>query len=149
MMSIFSANYILNKNQTEGGRLEHIALLSLLKEARLAFLKSHQMTEDCIVPGIGFVIGDLSVRYIAAAYAGDNVKVLLNISEVSEKRCTLLYQVTKESKNELIAAAKTTIIFFDIAANKSAKIPTKFLEITGVIQGNQEAAENSKKVSRL
>ena len=148
-MPFFSINFTLNRNQIEGGRLEHIALLSLLKEARLAFLKNHRMSEDCIVKGVGFVIGELSVRYVAAAYEGDNIQVSLNISEVSEKRCTLLYQVTKEPQNELIAAAKTTIVFIDIIANKSIKIPTKFLEITGVIQSNQEAVENSKKVSRL
>ncbi len=148
-MPFFFINFTLNKNQIEGGRLEHIALLSLLKETRLVFLKNHHMSEDCIVPGIGFVIGELSVRYVAAAYEGDNIKILLNISGVSDKRCTLLYQVIKEPRNELIAAAKTTLVFFDITANKSTKIPTKFLEITGVIQSNQEAVENSKSMSCL
>jgi len=148
-MPFFSINFTLNKNQIEGGRLEHIALLSLLKEARLAFLKNHHMSEDCIVPGIGFVIGELSVRYVAAAYEGDNIQILLNISDVCDKRCTLLYQVTKEPRNELIAAAKTTIVFFDITANKSTKIPSKFLEITGVVQRKQEAAEIPKRVSCL
>lgn len=128
-MAVFSIELTVEKNQTEGGRLEHIALLQILKKARLAFLEKHQMSEDCIVPDVGFVIGELNARYLGSAKAGDLLNVSLDISNISEKSCALLYKVKKLPENQVIAVGKTTVIFLNIKDNKSTKIPDKFLEI--------------------
>jgi acyl-CoA thioesterase FadM len=128
-MTVFSIELTVEKNQTEGGRLEHIALLQILKKARLAFLEKHQMSEDCIVPGIGFVIGELNVRYLGSAKANDLLNISLDVSGISEKSCALLYKVKKLPENKVIAAGKTTVVFLDTKSLRSVKIPDKFLEI--------------------
>lgn len=128
-MAIFSINLCVTKPEVEGGRLTHIALISMLQKSRLAFLAKHNMKEDCIIPGIGFVIGELNVRYTGVARENDTLKIALNINNISEKKCTILYDVRIESENRIIGFAKTDIVFVDLMKEKTVKIPDEFLQI--------------------
>src|SRR5262245_27530834 len=107
-MHIFSINEHVGKKDVEGGRLTHVGLISMLQKARLGFLAQHSMTEDCIIPGIGFVIGELNVRYVSAARENDKLKISLSIKNVGEKKCTITYDVrTDEAQSKIIGFAKT------------------------------------------
>lgn len=130
-MHLYSTAVVVNKDQVEGGRLTHIALIEILQKARLAFLKTHGMYEDCIVPGVGLVIGELHVRYAGAAREGDKLTISLNIDAktVAQKKCALVYDVKTFPENIPIATASTVIVFVDMKQEKATAIPNDFLKI--------------------
>ena len=53
-----------------GGHLGNDRLLSLVHEARVAFLASHDLSE-LDFGGVSLILGDTAVVYQAEAYAGD------------------------------------------------------------------------------
>lgn len=127
---LFFIRCTLEKKHLEEGCLEHQAVISLMKQVRIDFLKSHGMTEKCIVDGIGFMIGDLKVRYIRLAKENDNLEILLNIPKPKEgqKRCTIFYQIKKTDEDMIIATGTTEIIFVT-EQMKAVEVPKKFLNI--------------------
>jgi acyl-CoA thioesterase FadM len=130
-MTIFTLTFPVDKNQTEGSRLTHIALVEIIQKARRAFLSLHKMSEDKIIPGIGLVIGELGVRYENAARAGERLKVSIGIGELSssQKTCNFLYQIRTIPDNKLVALANTKVIFVNTATERATKIPDEFLSV--------------------
>jgi len=110
---LFSTRCTLKQEHLEEGQLEHQAVIGLMKKVRIGFLESHGMTEKCIVPGVGFVIGDLKVRYIKPARENDTLDIVLNITKPKEgeKRCTVSYQIKKAGEDTLRRLEKITFPF--------------------------------------
>lgn len=146
-MPIFSKSIRVSESDVEGGRVTHIALVALLQQARLAFLAKHGMKEDSIIPGVGFVIGELNVRYTGAARQNDMLNISLNISNISEKKCTIAYEIKTEPQNKIIGFAKTEIVFVDMMKEKATKIPDEFLEIIQARNDNKPSVTTT--MSRL
>lgn len=145
---IFSKTFTVLDKQVEGGRLSHIALIELLQACRHEFLAEHNMQEDHIVPGIGFVIGELAVNFRGAARARDLLNITLSVGNISEKKCTLLYKV-ETNKAKFIASAQTIVVFVDMNKETATKIPEKFLALIRSPESNDYQSSHPPKISRL
>ena len=110
-----------------GGHLGHDALISLLHEARVRWLRSLGYTEADI-EGSPLVISDLAVIYKAQAFHGDVLTIEIAAGDLNKYGCDLFYRVTHAETSALVLEAKTGIVFFDYRKKQICRIPGKFAE---------------------
>ncbi|MGD9346662.1 MAG: thioesterase family protein [Candidatus Aminicenantes bacterium] len=111
-----------------GGHLGNDSLLSLVHEARVAFLSSHGLSEvDC--GGVSLTMGDAAILYQSEAYAGDDLNIEVAAGEPSESGFRLFYRLTRLSDSAKIALAETGMVCFDYKAKKIMSLPKKVADI--------------------
>lgn len=124
---LFSREFTIKENQLDGGILEHIELLKLLREARIQFLAKYGMREDNIQDGIGATIRDLQVEYVKPAFLNDHLKVNITLGTMYSKGCEIVYQVDNTTRNQITAKAKTSIVFLSLdKSHQVVPVPEKF-----------------------
>lgn len=107
-----------------GGHLGNDSLLSLIHEARVAFLAFHGFTElDC--GGVSLTMGDAALVYQGEAFAGDRLRFEVATGESSQSGFRLFYRVTRLSDEKEIALAETGMVCFDYKGGKIKKLPDK------------------------
>jgi acyl-CoA thioesterase FadM len=105
-----------------GGHLGNDSLLSLIHEARLAFLASHNFSEiDC--GGVSLTMGDAAIIYQAEAYAGDELNIEVAAGEPTASGFRLFYRLTRLNDGQKIALAETGMVCFDYKAEKIMPLP--------------------------
>jgi acyl-CoA thioesterase FadM len=108
-----------------GGHLGNDALLSLLQEARLRFLRQHGYSEKD-VEGRGIIMLDAVVLYRAEAFYGDILHIEVAVADIGAHSCDLLYRVTKKDSGKEVSRAKTAIAFFDYERRRVVEVPDGF-----------------------
>ncbi len=105
-----------------GGHLGNDSLLSLVHEARVAFLASHGFSEiDC--GGVSLTMGDAAIVYQGEAYAGDDLNIEAAAGEPSKSGFRLFYRLTRSSDSQKIALAETGMVCFDYKLKKIMPLP--------------------------
>ncbi len=105
-----------------GGHLGNNSLLSLVHEARVAFLAIHGLSElDC--GGVSLTMGDAAIVYQGEAYAGDELNIEVAAGEPSKSGFRLFYRLTRSSDAKKIALAETGMVCFDYNAKKILPLP--------------------------
>ncbi len=110
----------------QGNHLGHDRMIGMIHEARIQFFRSLGY-DELDIDGIGTVIADLAVSYRGEAFYGDELEFEIVVQDISRKSCQFLYRITNVNNHQLIALAKTGIVFFDYALRKSAAIPAGFI----------------------
>lgn len=113
-----------------GNHLGNDALVSLLQEARVRWLRQFGWTEK-LEGTTGLIMVDLAVRFKAESFFGDVLNIKLGIAEWTRFGFNLAYLVTKAGGGEEVARAQTSMLFFDYAARQIAAPPAGFREKTG------------------
>lgn len=115
-----------------GGHLGNDSLLSLVHEARVAFLASHGFSElDC--GGVSLTMGDAAIIYQGEAYAGDDLNIAVAAGEPSKSSFRLFYRLTRSSDGQKIAIAETGMVCFDYNAKKVVPLPKVVKDICAPI----------------
>lgn len=118
-----------------GNHLGHDGLITMIHEARILFFQSLGYGE-LDIEGIGTVIADLAISYENESFYGDILKFEISVQEVTSKSCQFYYRVTRmaseDKPDELIALAKTGIVFFDFNIRKASNIPANFIRKLGL-----------------
>lgn len=114
------------ENINYGNHLGNDALVSLLHESRVRFLKKYNYSEFDI-EGSGILVTGLTVNYLSEAFHGDVLKIAIALGEVSATSVELIYQIQKQGAAKDVARAATTITFFNYQERKVAKVPPAFL----------------------
>jgi acyl-CoA thioesterase FadM len=105
-----------------GGHLGNDRLLSLVHEARVAFLAEHGLSElDC--GGVSLTMGDAALVYQGEAYAGDVLCFEVAAGEPSRSGFRLFYRVTRPPDGSPIALAETGMVCFDYRERKIRPLP--------------------------
>lgn len=117
-----------------GNHLGHDALVSLLHEARVRFLRHLGYTE-LNVEGLGMLVTNLVVNYLHEAFHADPLLIRLGVAETSQTRVAFLYEVQHATSQQDIARACTTLAFYDPTLKKVAPMPEKFASALGGAQG--------------
>ncbi|MGB2907725.1 MAG: thioesterase family protein [Candidatus Aminicenantaceae bacterium] len=105
-----------------GGHLGNDRLLSLIHEARVAFLAEHGLSElDC--GGVSLTMGDAALVYQGEAYAGDVLRFEVAAGEASRSGFRIFYRITRPSDDSPIALAETGMVCFDYRARRICLLP--------------------------
>ena len=111
-----------------GGHLGNDRLLSLIHEARVAFLASHGWSElDCA--GVGLIMGDAALVYRGEAFAGDRLVFELAFGEPTRCGFRLFHRITRKQDSAKIALAETGMTCFDYDKRKIAALPEPVLQL--------------------
>lgn len=111
-----------------GGHMGNDALLSLLNEARVRFLREHGFSE-LDAGGAGLIMSEVLILYKAQAFHGDRLTVDIAVADIEKCGCDILYRVTRKDGCNEVARARTGMIFFDYSSNRIAKTPEKFAHL--------------------
>lgn len=110
-----------------GGHLGNDTLLSLVHEARVAFLSEHGLSE-LDFGGASLILADTAVVYRGEAFAGDALRFEVAAGEASGMGFRLFYRVTRVRDGADIALVENGMACFDYQARRAVKIPAAVLE---------------------
>jgi len=113
-----------------GGHLGNDAMLSLVHEARVRFLRRLGYSERD-VEGVGLLMVDAQVVYRSEVFHGDTLVIEVAVGEVGRSGCDFFYRVTSRESGREAARAKTGVVFFDYERRRIARVPTGFVHRVG------------------
>ncbi|MBJ6108903.1 thioesterase family protein [Hymenobacter sp. BT523] len=106
-----------------GGHLGNDALLGLLHEARVQFLRSLGLENDYDpVSKLGLIMVDAAVEYKGEAFHGDVLHFRIAAADASKYGFDVVYHVHNQAGKE-IARAKTGMLCFDYNVRKLRLLP--------------------------
>ncbi len=108
-----------------GGHLSNDAVLSMVHEARIQFLKQYQYSE-LDIEGLGIIMTDSAIIYKAEGFHSDQVQIDVAISDFNKYGCDFYYLLSNRKTAVEIAHAKTGIVFFDYQERKVVSVPDNF-----------------------
>ncbi|GAB3875768.1 thioesterase family protein [Hymenobacter segetis] len=106
-----------------GGHLGNDALLGLLHEARVHFLRSIGLPNDYdAVTKLGLIMVDVAVEYKAEAFHGDVLRIQMAGNDLNKYGFDVVYHVHNQAGKE-VARAKTGMLCFDYNLRKLRPLP--------------------------
>jgi len=107
-----------------GGHVGNDAILSIIHEARMQFLKNRGYSEMNFA-GTGMIMSDVTIEFKAELFYGDELTVWVTASDFSKIGFSIYYKLEKETTGLplVIALAKTGMVCFDFKHKKIAKVP--------------------------
>ena len=107
-----------------GGHVGNDAILSLIHEARMQFLRHYRLSE-LEFAGVGLIMSDVGIEFKAEAFYGDIITASITATDFSRIGFNLYYKLTKTTadKEVILAAAKTGMVCYDYAAKKVTAVP--------------------------
>ena len=97
-------------------------LLSLIHEARVAFLADRGMSEwDC--GGVSLIIADIAIVFQGEAFAGDVLRFEVAAGEPGRSGFRLFFRVTRASDTAPIALVENGVVCFDYRTQKIQPLP--------------------------
>lgn len=111
-----------------GGHLGNSALLSIIHEARMQFLKSLGLSEMDF-GGIGLIMSDVEIAFKAEAFYGDVLEVFVAVNDVQKISFDIIYKLSKvyDEEHKTIAIAKTGMICYNYQLKKVSSIPNSII----------------------
>jgi len=105
-----------------GGHLGNDSLLSMVHEARVAFLASFGFSEkDC--GGVSLIIADTAVVYQSEAFAGDLLRFEVAAGEQTRRGFRLFFRVTRPKDDTPIALVENGMVCFDYQTRSTKSLP--------------------------
>jgi len=116
-----------------GNHLDNAAVLALVSEVRLRFLKAMGFSE-MDVGGTGIIVADAAVQYRSEAFHGETLMFQMTAGDFSRVGCDLIYQAKEKLSGREVARGKTGIVFFDYTTRKPVDVPAIFIEKLKALQ---------------
>ncbi len=108
-----------------GGHLGNDAVLAMVHEARVQFLKQYQYGE-LDIEGLGLIMTDTAIVYKAEGFHADLVQIDVGIGDFNKYGCDFYFLLSNRKSAVEIAHAKTGVVFFDYEQRKVVAIPDEF-----------------------
>ena len=108
-----------------GGHLGNDAVLSIIHESRLRFLKNYNYSEMDI-EGVGLILSDSVIVYKSEGFYGDILTIEVTAGDFTKHGCDIFFKMTNKKTCKEIVRAKTGIVFFDYNNRKVQQTPEKF-----------------------
>jgi len=106
-----------------GGHLGNDALLGILHEARVHFLRSLGVPNDFDpVTKLGLIMVDVAVEYKGEAFHGDRLRIDIAAADPNKYGFDVVYHVHNQAGKE-VARAKTGMLCFDYNTHKLRLLP--------------------------
>jgi len=105
-----------------GNHVGNDAILSIIHEARMQYLKSIGFTELQFA-GVGLIMSDVAIEFKAEAFYGDILKASVSAGEFSKVGFDIYYKLERSSDNAVVALAKTGMVCFNYDKRKVVAVP--------------------------
>lgn len=108
-----------------GNHLGNDAVLSLIHEARVRFLRSYGYSELDLA-GVGIIMSDAAIQFKKEAFYGDELTIEVATGDFTRVAFDIFYRLTHNQ--QVIAVAKTGIVCFDYTLRKVTAVPETFVQ---------------------
>jgi acyl-CoA thioester hydrolase len=107
-----------------GGHVGNDAILSLIHEIRVQFLRSRGYGEMNLA-GVGLIMTDVAIEFKNELFYGEILWASVAAADFSRIGFELYYKLEKkvEEKMQSVAFARTAMICYDYAARKIVSVP--------------------------
>ncbi|PZR28213.1 MAG: thioesterase [Citrobacter freundii] len=107
-----------------GGHMGNDAILSLIHEARMQFLRSLDYTE-LDFGGVSLIMADVAIEFKKELFYGETVQASVTAGDISKLSFDLYYKLEKEVDGnwQTVALAKTGMVCYDYANKKVSVLP--------------------------
>ncbi|UCH94591.1 MAG: thioesterase family protein [Candidatus Aminicenantes bacterium] len=105
-----------------GGHLGNDSLLSMIHEARVAFLANYGFSEENC-GGVSLIIGDTAVVYQNEAFAGDVLRFEVAAEEPTRCGFRLFFRITRPADEKTIALVENGMVCFDYQTRSAKPLP--------------------------
>ena len=123
---VFSTEIPIRIGDINRGRhLAHDAVLSIMEEARVRFMRSIGFPEDDL-GGVSFITVDVGIIYKKQGFYGQTLKIEIAVTDFSRKGCDIIYRITNADTGDEMVKAKTGMLFFNYREQKVAPVPEPF-----------------------
>ena len=109
-----------------GGHLGNDAMLSVIHEARLRFLKTFGWSEFNIC-GTSLIMTDCAIVYKSEVFHGETLTIDVAIGDVTKTGFDFFYRIFNSDNSKEVGKAKTGVAFFDYQKKKVTSTPEGFL----------------------
>lgn len=109
-----------------GHHLGNERLVALLGEARSQYLVSIGLFDTGAEGQPGLLVADLVVTFRAEARLRDDLRIDVGLAETNRYGGDIAYRVVRTTDEQLIAVAKTGVVFFDYAEARITSAPAAF-----------------------
>lgn len=113
-----------------GHHLDNAALLGLVSEARVRFMKSLGYTE-LDVEGVGMIVADAAVQYRSEGFHGEVMVVEMTANDFNKYGFDLVWRLRERDSGREVARGKHGMLFFDYTVRKPVPVPPAFLAKVG------------------
>jgi acyl-CoA thioester hydrolase len=113
-----------------GGHMGNDAVLSLIHEARMQFLKSFGYNEMEFA-GASLIMSDVAIEFKKELFYGDTVTASVNTGDFTKVGFDLFYKLEKDvdGQAQTVALAKTGMICYDYNKKKVTAVPAEVKEV--------------------
>jgi len=111
-----------------GNHMGNDALLSIIHEARIRFLKNYGCMELDMF-GVSLIMSDVAIQYKSEAYHGDVLQIEVAAYDFSATSFDLFYYITRKADNKVIALAKTNMVCYNYQEKKMKDVPDEFINL--------------------
>jgi acyl-CoA thioesterase FadM len=108
-----------------GGHLGNDAVLSIVHEARIQFLR-HLGYSELDIEGLGIMMTDAIIVYASEGFYGDVLVVEVGTADFQLTNCDVVFRLTNATTNKEVARVKTGIAFFNKQTRKISAVPEAF-----------------------
>ncbi len=105
-----------------GSHLGNDKLISLIHEARVAFLADHGFTEKNF-GGVPLILGDIAAVYLEEAFAGDVLRFEVAAGEPTRCGFRLFFRVTRPADGKPIALVENGMVCFNYQTHSIQPLP--------------------------
>jgi acyl-CoA thioester hydrolase len=110
-----------------GGHLGNDAVLSIMHESRVLFLKNLGY-EELKMAGAALIMADSAIIYKSEGFYPETMVVEIGAADFTRSGFDLVYKITAKSTGKEIAIAKTGLLCFDYQTRKIVSIPAEVRE---------------------
>lgn len=108
-----------------GGHLGNDAVLSIVHEARIRFLRHLGFTEfNCGGPGL--IMADAFVVFRSEAFHGDTLRAEVSAGEISRAGFQIYTRLVHSTTNAEVARVRTGMVCFDYTRKRPVPVPAVF-----------------------
>lgn len=112
-----------------GGHVGNDAILSIIHEARVQFLKNIGYSE-LDFSGLGLIMTDVGIEFKNELFYGDTVVASVGCANLTKISFDIFYRLEKKANDlsQWVATAKTGMVCYDYARKKVSSIPEEARE---------------------
>ena len=126
-MNSFKYNYRVSISDINyGGHMGNDRSLSLFHDARISFFESMGFSELNIGEGLGIIMKDAHVEFLAEIFRGDELEVTVSLGEIKGLLFYINYTVIRKKDLKKVLKGSTGILAFNYQQRKLAKVPKIF-----------------------
>jgi acyl-CoA thioester hydrolase len=108
-----------------GGHLGNDAVLSIIHEARVRFLR-HFGYSELDIEGAAIMMTDAVILYKSEGFYGDTLLIDVTVVDMQSAACDIVYRLANKATGTEVVRAKTGIVFIDPDKRKMTAIPDGF-----------------------